>query len=454
MVLKRNAKHKTRWAVLCVVVGLTIAITVPIANAQPIGGPTKATEIGISSTSIRIAVIADVVTPVFPGLFQGSRDAVQGFANYINATGGLAGRKLVVDFIDSHLSDSDARNAIIKACSQDFAMVGTAALFLNNVDDQLACKDQSGQATGLPDIPFITSEVVQQCSPDTFPVSPPELLCSTKDHHPQTYQASVGRAFYYQGKFGKNLHGVYVFPNDLKSARDSAFASGLGQIRSVGVKSDEDFNIPTITPQGAYTPIVETIKNRDATYAQAAGPFSMTVALRKEAQIQGVTSVKVWDCGTQCYDPQLLQQGGTSVEGQYVDTLYLPFLSSAERNANRMLANFFNYVGPTKVGELGAPYSWIAAVAFRDAVNGIVKTAGVNGLARKALLDQLNKIHSFNADGMYSPTDLAGRTIGPCHVLNQVQHGQFVRVFPTKPGTFDCPKTGVIQPRLDLLSGS
>ena len=117
-----------------------------------------------------------------------------------------------------------------------------------------------------------------------------------------------------------------------------------------------------------------------------------------------------------------------------------------------MLANFYQYTGPTKAGELGAAYSWVAAVAFRDAVNAVVKQGGNNALTRKALLDQLNKFHSFNADGMYSPIDLAARTIGPCHVLNQVQNGKFVRVEPTKPGTFDCPKNGVVHVKLDLSS--
>ena len=442
----------SRWAVLTAAIVLAISVVMPAATAQSTGGATTATEVGVTATTIRIAVIADVDTPAAPGLFQGSRDAVEGFARYINAHGGLAGRKLVVDFIDSHLSDSDARNAVIQACSQDFAMVGTAALFLSNVDDQLACKDQAGQATGLPDIPFLTTTIAQQCSPITFPVSPPEVLCPTKDQHPQTYQASVGRADYYQKKYGKDLHGVYVFGADLKAARDASFASGLGQMRAVGIKSDEDFNLPTSAPQSSYTPIAQAIRNDNSTYAQAAGAFNMTVALRREAKLQGITSVKVWDCGTQCYDPQLLQQGGTDVEGQYADTLYLPFLNAADRNANQMLANFYQYTGPTKAGELGAVYSWVAAVAFRDAVNAVVKQGGNNALTRKALLDQLNKFHSFNADGMYSPIDLAARTIGPCHVLNQVQNGKFVRVEPTKPGTFDCPKNGVVHVKLDLSS--
>jgi hypothetical protein len=33
----------------------------------------------------------------------------------------------------------------------------------------------------------------------------------------------------------------------------------------------------------------------------------------------------------------------------------------------------------------------------------------------------------------------------------QVQKGQFVRVFPTKPGTMDCAKKNVVHVQLNLL---
>jgi len=53
----------------------------------------------------------------------------------------------MVDFIDSKLSASDAQNAVIQACSQDFALVGTSALFLDSVANMQACKDQAGAMT-------------------------------------------------------------------------------------------------------------------------------------------------------------------------------------------------------------------------------------------------------------------------------------------------------------------
>lgn len=166
---------------------------------------TEATDVGITPTETRIAVVADVETPLAPGLFKGSPDAVNAFAKYINAHGGLAGRKVVVDFIDSHLNADEARNAIITACSEDFALVGTAALFLNNVDDMTTCVDKSGAATGIPDLPIVITEVAQQCSPVSFPVNAPQLLCSTKDDDPQTFRVARGTVRYYRRTISKDL---------------------------------------------------------------------------------------------------------------------------------------------------------------------------------------------------------------------------------------------------------
>lgn len=442
----RRAVARYLVAVMLVVGLVAVA---PIAGAQDGEQPT-ATEIGVTDDEIRIAVIADVETPAAPGLFQGSVDGVRGFAKYVNANGGLAGRKVVVDFIDSKLNADEARNAVIKACSEDFALVGTSAIFMNNVDDMVNCVDQAGNAIGIPDIPFVTTEVVHQCSPVSYPVAPPQILCETKDQSPQTYQANIGRGHYYKKKYGDDLHGVYLFPGDIRASRNSTFAS-LGQLRQVCCKSDQDFDMSSRAQQAEYGPAVQAMKDNGSNYAQAAGPFNQTVALRKEAKLQGVTDVDVWDCGTQCYSRQFLEQGGSDVEGQYVDTLYLPFFDPAERKANKTTAAFVKNTGEEEAGGLGAVYAFAAGMAFKEAVDRVVEQHGVNGLTRANLFAALDTINEFDAGGLLAPIDLAGRRITDCHVLLQVRDGDFVRVQPKKPGKFHCGPENVIETKLDLI---
>ena len=131
--------------------------------------------------------------------------------------------------------------------------------------------------------------------------------------------------------------------------------------------SDQDFDISGFAPQSAYTPVVQAMKTDGSNYAQAT-QGSQTILLRKEATLQGLTDVEVWDCTTGCYSKSFLEDGGSDVDGQFVDTLYLPFLSKAEQNANPMLKNFVKYTGADKADGFGV-YAWSAMIAFRDAVN-------------------------------------------------------------------------------------
>jgi hypothetical protein len=248
---------------LVVVCLVLVALAVPAvgtAAAQSSNEKPKATEVGVTATEIHIAVIADVDNPIVPNLFKPDADAVKGVASYLNSKaggGGLAGRKVVVDFYDSKLNANATTNAEIQACENDVAMVGTSAVSLSSVDNMRNCKDSTGATTGLPDIPFVTTALVQQCSDQSFPIAPPQVDCATKDAHPQTFHANVSRGLFYNQKYGQGkLHGVYVFGNDSKSARDSSFAS-LGALRNIGIKSDKDFDISGFANQSAYTPVIQ-----------------------------------------------------------------------------------------------------------------------------------------------------------------------------------------------------
>ena len=56
------------------------------------------------------------------------------------------------------------------------------------------------------------------------------------------------------------------------------------------------------------------------------------VLMRREAQLQGVNTVKVWVCNSGCYDPSFYQQGGATVNGTYALLLKLPYLSDYQAN--------------------------------------------------------------------------------------------------------------------------
>jgi Periplasmic binding protein len=421
-----------RWVVLVVALGLVGALFPTTAIARPqqqAGGG----EIGVTADTIRIAVIADVDNAARPGLFQGSVDGVNAFAKFVNANGGVAGgRRVQVDFIDSKLSADEARNALVRACQEDFAIVGTTSLFMNNIEPMTSCADQAGRATGLPDVPVLQTEIAHQCSGISYPVIVVGLDCATKDAAQKKVTIRTGPGKYYT-KRNKDLHGVFTLAGDLRSTTNA----GLSQVaayKSLGVKSDGEFKVSGLSPQAAYTPIAQAIKQNGSTYVLNNVDYKADVFLRKEAMVQGVNTVKVWDCALQCYDRRLIEEGGEAVEGQYVTLFFVPF---EEAKQNKSVDNFLKNVGRDNADGFGAQ-AWAAGLFFRDVVNKVVDADGKDGLTRARFLEEAAKVHDFTADGMLGSTDVGGRKVSPCGAILQVKNGKFVRVNPKKKGTLDC----------------
>ena len=202
--------------------GLTATSTVP-ANASTTSDQCKttqlqSTEVGVSPTTITVTVVADTGSPLRPGLFQGSVDGVKAWAQYINANGGLACRQVVVQAADSKLTSDDAENAITTACGNSLAMVGTTALFLDNMKPAEQCKDKTGKPVGIPDLAVLQTYAAEQCSPVSFAVLPSSASCPYSGTGVRTFQESTVTQDYYFQKYGKNsLHGVYLVPSDLPS---------------------------------------------------------------------------------------------------------------------------------------------------------------------------------------------------------------------------------------------
>ena len=435
-------------AVVAVAAAVGSGLVPATAGAQQNQGSPDS-EIGVTADTIRIAVIADVDNPIRPGLFQGTVNGVQAFGKYINSHGKLAGRNVQVDFIDSKLSADEARNAVIRACQEDFAIVGTNALFLNNVQPLEQCVDKAGQATGLPDMPTLQAETAHQCSPISFAVIAAALDCSTINQHPQTYTARMGQILYYK-KQNKDLHGIWVLPSDLKSTINSTTPVASGNVKA-GVKQDEDFfKISGQATQSDYTPVAQSIKQHNSTYAQSIADYKSSVQMRKEAKVQGVTSIKVWDCALQCYDAKFLSEGGADVEGNYASLFFVPF---EEAKQNKSVDAFLKSIGGKSKADGFAAQAWTAGLFFRDVVNNVVKADGNNGLTRARFLEEARKIHDFRAEvdgqGMLGPTDVGGKKLNGCFVLTQVKNGKYVRIFPKQKGTLNCDSKNVTTVQLD-----
>ena len=253
----------------------------------------------------------------------------------------------------------------------------------------------------------------------------------------QSIRVGTGTVKYHLKKQKEDLHGVWTIAGDLESTQDAAIPPIKGA-QKVGIGRDDEILVSGLATQSEFTPVVQSIKQNSSTYVANYVDYKAMVLLRKEATIQAVDSVLVWDCTLACYDRRFIEEGGADVEDTYVTVTFVPF-EEAKQNAS--VAAYLENVGEDNADAFGAQ-AWAATLFFRDVVNAVAEADGENGLTRAAFLEQAANVHDFTADvdgeGMLSPTDVGGRKVSGCGAIMQVQDGEFVRVSPKKKGTLKC----------------
>jgi hypothetical protein len=450
--------NKVRYLVVVSLVLSALAVpAVGTATAQSSNEKPKATEVGVTANQIHIAVVADVDNPFAPGLFQGAVDGVKAGAAFLNSKaggGGLAGRKVVVDFYDSKLNGNEARNATIQGCDNDYALVGTSALFLSQVDDIVNCKDQAGQATGIPDMSAVTTGVPESCSPMSFPAYGTAIICDTVNDNPQSYFGNQGPAKWELKQNKNDLHGLTIVGNDTKDAARGGTILGL-TAQQAGIKADQGDPVVAVSgtsPQSVFTPVVQKMKEDKSNWTLNVASVNQALLLRQEATLQGIDPKSVlWECAS-CYGNKVVTDNKTAFEGEYQFLGFLPF---EEASVNPTVKNFLKYmkqVGGTP--DQFAAYSYTAVLAFADAVNNIVKEKGVNGLDRTNLINAIKGLTDFDAGGMLGKRSFKTGQTTSCFLMVKFTNGKWVRQYPTKKGTFDCNAKNAVTIKANLINGT
>ena len=439
-----------------VLAGLTVLAVVPAA-AQSSSEKPQAVEVGVTPTEIHIAVIADVDNAAAPGLFKGAVDGVKAGAAFLNSKAGgsgLAGRKVVVDFYDSKLNPNEARNGTIQGCGNDLALVGTSALFLTQVDDITNCADKAGKPVGIPDLSAVTTGVPESCGPMAFPAYGTAIKCDTVNANPQSYFANQGPAKWELSQHKGGLHGDTIVGNDTKDAARGGTIVGLGA-QHAGIKPDQGNPVISVSgrdPQSVFTPIVQKIKEDKSNWNLNIASANQALLIRNEATLQGVDPKSVlWECSS-CYGNSIMTQNAQAFEGEYQFLGFLPF---EEASVNKTLQGFLT--NEKKVGgtpdQFGA-YAFAAVIAFRDAVNSVVKAHGVNGLTRTNLITAIKGLTDFDADGMLGKRSFKDGQTTSCFMMVKFTNGKWVRQYPTKKGTFDCKPSNAVTITANLVNGT
>jgi hypothetical protein len=193
------------------------------------------------------------------------------------------------------------------------------------------------------------------------------------------------------------------------------------------------------------------MKQHQSNYALMLQAVNGVVQERQEAVLQGLTDPSiVWECTLACYHAKVFTDAGSAVDNTYMSLGFLPF---EEPNANAMNKNFVKYVGKDKLSGF-ASWGFTAGLEFQQAMQEVVKKSGNNGVTRANLLAALKNMTSFNAGGLIGTTNVAQKIPTKCFVLEQYKGTKFIRVYPKKPGTFDCKSSNAVTFQGDFIPAS
>lgn len=373
------------------------------------GDASGATDIGVTDDTITIANVADIDVPGIPGLFQQNQEAMEAFVAYCNSLGGVNGRELALETLDSKLTDH--LQAVEKACDGAFAMVGNGAVFDDaGIPAQLEC--------GIPNVPGITGSPAAAAEttltvqpipnpPDSWPTGPGQFVMS------QTEKAAENAAMFAAPSAARQQADAQV---------DAYEQAGFAWI------IDDDIGIGESTTD--WQPRVKSMQDAGAEYVYVQGEDVDLANFLLEAETQGYAPEWV-DAGQQVYNDAFLETAGSTAEGVHIYVTTVPF---QEADTSEMMQTYLDWLEKTIPGAspdaLGVQ-SWSAGLLFAAAAKALE-----SDLTREGLMDELHSTTEWDGLGMHVPAN-PGENIGTeCYMYVTVEDGEFVREFPDEG--FEC----------------
>jgi ABC-type branched-subunit amino acid transport system substrate-binding protein len=356
---------------------------------------------GITASTIRVGNIS---TLAIGGLFKGALIGTQAYAAMVNSTGGVNGRKIVVDSADDGYTGTGNKQATQNAVNTDAALVGGFSTFDSFGGAVLA------QNPGVPDV----TEVLDPAT---------NKLSNVYSAVPLEGGWQEGALQYFKGKFGlAALQHVGTLVADLPSP----IADWAGEeyvMNKVGYKVvyDQQYG----DTQTDFTPNVIAMKNAGVKVLfidQMSEVYAS--ALLKNLQQQDFHPIVVLGAAT--YTPALIPAAGgqSAVNGSYFDqnaSLYL----GEDQASLPAVSTFLHWVQVASPGfkpDLFTLYAWNSTALFTQALRNAGKDP-----SRGSILQALSKITSYNGGYIVTNSNPAARTTSNCYLLGQVLNGAWVR---------------------------
>ena len=355
---------------------------------------------GLTSSTV---TVGNVSTLAF-GLFKGADVGTEAWADYVNSTGGINGRKLVVDSYDDGYQGAPNKQATEQVVQKDFAAVGGFSLEDSYGETVLAAN---------PGVPNVTVSLSQSAGdlPNSFSPDPAAIGWPT------------GPLMYFKQKFPADVKHAGALVADQPSAI-TKWGGEKAAMESLGydVAYDKQFDIT----QTDFTQNVVAMRQAGIKILFLEQmPENYAAAVVKALNEQNYHPQLVFGAST--YSEQLVPDSGgaSATEGIYMEMVNSLFLGedTAQLPAAKTFQTWVQKASPGFKPDLYTLFGWLSGQLFTQAL----QAAGAHP-TRGSVLQQLKKVTVFNGNYLIASSNPAAKAPAYCYVIARIENGQITRV--------------------------
>ena len=369
-------------------------------SRRPIPASAFTDHTGVTPTSVTVANISTQTA----GLFRGGLVGAQAYADYVNSTGGVQGRKIVVQGQDDGFNGSTNKQLTQAALTTDFATVA-----------DLSLEDGFGGTVfaanpGFPNVSESLDPVTQKL-PNTFSAMP------------AGQGWPLGPLVYFAKRFPTEIAHTGSIVADLP-ATVLSWTNEKAAMTHLGYHVAYETALPPSTVD--FTAQVVAMRNAGVQIAFLEQmPENYATAFFKDLVQQNFHPTVV--VGSPTYSSVLVANSGGpgAVDGTFLAQQSSLFLGE-DASAIPAVATFDTWVAKTAPGfqnDLFAFEGWVNTELFVQAL----RAAGPDP-SRGSLLRALQKITAFDTGNIIPVSDPARRVPISCYLLGEIKGGVFTRM--------------------------
>ncbi|TQF68655.1 ABC transporter substrate-binding protein [Rhodococcus spelaei] len=375
------------------------------------GDAKGSTDQGVSDTEIKIGYGDDRGFAQSPGLNKEMSDAVSAMIDWCNQQGGINGRKVVGTDYDAAMTN--ANTVMQEACGSQFMMVGNGFAM-----DQTA--EQTRVACNLAAVPGFT------VSPDAA-------------NGPMTYQGvpfpvdyANAAAWFQMGQMHPDLKNDF----DLVGSTMPTIVTSLAKTRSMAEAAGfklKDCGV-TLNYQGepSYVPFAEKYKQCGVKGLWTSrSPVPAEFNFFKAVQQVGIDPIIFGEATWYGNAAQQFNKDSGVLDNLNADMTF------------QMLENADKVPAVKKYQDL------VSAKGGKTALLGMQSTSSFllwataakecgSDLTRQCMVDELSKIHKWDAGGLHAVTDPGANIPAKCGLMVSLKGDKFTQAFPSTAGEFEC----------------